>query len=275
MFGALALYAHRGPLFRRYAVFREVRAPDGFFLKRLFRVGWPIGVAYGLEVGLFAVTALLMGTFGTTALAAHQVAIQCAAFTFMVPLGIGMAATVRVGQAVGRGDTGGIRRAGYVALCLACLFMLGTAVIFWTVPEAIVSLYLDLGDPRNAAVVRLAAVLLGIAAVFQLFDGAQVVLVGALRGLEDTRGPMVANFFAYWVIGLTTGAVLGFGYDRGAPGLWWGLVVGLAAAAAMHQARFAYRLRRIVVPGTLPDDLDLKKSGTVISEKHAASEKEG
>lgn len=238
LFLALTAFIQAQPSLRGYGIFTELRRPDGDYFRALFRIGWPIGVSLGIESGLFTTTAILMGWLGTAALAAHQVALQCAAFTFMVPLGVGIAASVRVGQAAGRGDAAGVRRAGWVGIGLAACFMLGGALLFWTLPEAIVSLYLDLDDPANADVVRLAVTLLGIAAVFQLFDGIQVSAAGALRGLKDTRVPMLIGFVAYWVIGLSAGVLLGFGLGWGAPGLWWGLVTGLAAAALLLSLRF-------------------------------------
>ena len=242
LFLALALFVQARRTFRRYGVFTRLGRPDPHYFRELFRIGWPIGVSYGIEVGLFATTAILVGLLGTTALAAHHVALQCASFTFMVPLGIGVAGSVRVGQAAGRGDVAGVRRAGYVAIGLAVTAMLGAATLFWTVPHAIVALYLDTTDPANTAVVRLAVTLLGVAAVFQVFDGVQVAAAGALRGLKDTRVPMLIGFFSYWVIGLSSGGILGFGLERGALGLWWGLVLGLAAAAVLLTWRFCRRV---------------------------------
>jgi MATE family multidrug resistance protein len=241
----LAAYVQGRASLRSYRVFARLGRPDGQYFRELLRIGWPIGVQHGLESGLFMTTAFLMGLLGTSALAAHQVALQCAAFTFMVPLGLGIAGSVRVGQAAGRQDPDGVRRSGFVAMVLAASFMLGAAVLFWAAPEAIVGLYLDLDDPANAQVVRLAASLLGIAAVFQVFDGVQVSAAGALRGLKDTRSPMLIGFLSYWVIGLTTAYVLGFEVGWGAMGLWWGLVLGLASAAVLLAGRFARLARRV------------------------------
>ena len=244
MFGALALLVQARQTFRRYGVFNRLGRPDARYFREIFRIGWPIGVTYGVEVGLFAATAILVGLLGTTTLAAHHVALQCASFTFMVPLGIGVAGSVRVGQAAGRGDADGARQAGYVAIGLAATAMLGAATLFWTAPRALVALYLDTGDPANADVVPLAVTLLGVAAVFQVFDGVQVSAAGALRGLKDTRVPMIIGFFSYWVVGLSTGCVLGFALGWGAEGLWWGLVLGLATAAVLLSWRFRRRVRR-------------------------------
>ncbi|MFQ5568817.1 MAG: MATE family efflux transporter [Rhodothermales bacterium] len=238
LFLALAGYVQGLPRFRTYRLFARLGKPDPHYFREIFRIGWPIGVSYGIEAGLFMMTAFMIGTLGAVPLAAHQVAIQCAAFTFMVPLGIGIATSVRVGQAVGRGDPVGARWAGYLGVLLAGVFMLCAAILFWTVPESIISLYLDLDNPANADVVRLAVTLLGVAAVFQIFDGVQVAAAGGLRGLKDTRVPMVLAFVSYWILGLSIGYLLGFVGGWGARGLWWGLVVGLASASVLLTGRF-------------------------------------
>ena len=245
LFGLLAVFVHRVEPFAKHNVFRRIRTPDPTYLRELLRIGGPMGVSRGIESSLFMITTVMMGTLGTTALAAHQVALQCAAFAFMVPLGIGMAGTVRVGQAAGRGDESAARRAGNVAMGLATLFMVATAILFVTVPRPIVGLYLDLSAAGNAEVVALAIQLLGVAAVFQLFDGAQVAAHGALQGLKDTRVPMGIAAVTYWGVGLTTGYLWGV---RGSSpeGLWWGLVVGLATAAVLLIGRFHRQVGRAV-----------------------------
>ena len=243
---ALAVFVRGQRQFRQYHLFARLGTPDPEYFRELFRIGWPIGVQHGIEAGLFMITAFLIGTLGATPLAAHQIAIQCAAFTFMVPLGIGIATSVRVGQAAGRGDRLGVRWAGLGGLLLSSTFMLCAAFAFWFLPEAIVALYVDVEAPANAAVVRLAVALLGIAAVFQLFDGVQVAAAGALRGLKDTRIPMLIAFCTYWLVGLTTGYVFGLRMGGGVQGLWWGLVLGLASAALLLSLRFVRRSRRLV-----------------------------
>jgi MATE family multidrug resistance protein len=254
LFGLLAWFVHRTAPFADYQVFRQIRAPDRTYLRELLRIGGPMGVSRGIESSLFLVTTVMMGTLGTTALAAHQVALQCAAFAFMVPLGIGMAGTVRVGQAAGRGEVAGARRAGGVAMGLATLFMVATAVLFVTVPRPIVGLYLDLSVADNAAVIELAIRLLGVAAVFQVFDGLQVAAHGALQGLKDTRVPMGIALATYWGVGLTTGYFWGVGAES-PEGLWWGLVLGLATAAALLVARFQWQVERAVLtPSREPSD---------------------
>ena len=216
----------------------HIRRPDFGYLRVLARLGAPIGVSQGVEAGLFIVTLLLMGLISTTALAAHQIAIQFAALTFMVPLGVGLATAVRVGQAAGRNDSVGARRAGFAGILIAAAFMSTTAVFIWLFPQTIVGIFLNVGRAENAEVVRLAVALLGIAAVFQIVDGVQVSAMGALRGLKDTFVPMLISILSYWVAGLGLGYLLAFGLGLGPVGLWWGLVAGLGSAAAALTIRF-------------------------------------
>lgn len=239
--------------FWRLADLVHLRRPDPTALRALFRLGWPIGVSFGLEAGLFAVSTLLIGLVGTAALAAHQIAINAASVTFMIPLGVAMATTVRVGQAAGRGDAAEAERAGWTGVGLGAAFMVGSALLFWLRPEWVVWVYL--GDVAGAdpsassgqalTVAHAAAGLLGIAAVFQIADGVQATASGALRGLKDTRAPMIVGAVAYWGIGMTTALALGFGADLGARGVWWGLTTGLAAAAVGLTTWFRWRIRRL------------------------------
>jgi len=200
------------------------------------------------ETGLFAVSALLMGRIGAAELAGHQVAIQTASFTFMIPLALGVATTARVGHAVGRGDPLGTRAAGLVGILASVSVMSLTALLFWLAPRSVVALYLDVADPLNAAVVGHAVAFLGVAAAFQLFDGLQVSALGALRGLKDTRAPMLITLVSYWFVGLGSGVGLAFGLGFGGVGLWWGLVLGLAVASVALAARFLVLLRRVRPP---------------------------
>ncbi len=247
MFVALGLYVRTGPL-GRFRVFAGLRRPDPEALGALFRLGWPIGVGFGLEGGLFTVATLMVGRLPAheVALAAHQVALNAASVAFMVPLGIGMAGGVRVGQAAGAGDLDGAARAGWTAAALGVSFMALSALLFWFRPDVVVWIYA--GSAPDPAVARLAASLLAIAAVFQLFDGMQAAVAGALRGLKDTRVPMLIAALAYWGLGLTTAAALGLGAGWGARGLWWGLTLGLAAAAVGLSLRFARLTRASPAP---------------------------
>ena len=236
MFIALGLHVRLAPSLRRYRVFVGLRRPDAEMLRYLFALGWPMGVGFGLEAGLFSAATLVMGTFGQTALAAHQVALNAASVAFMVPLGIGMAGSVRVGQAAGGGDAAGAARAGWTAIALGGSFMALSALLFWLRPEWVVWLYA--GRDPDPAVAELAIGLLGVAAVFQLVDGVQASAAGALRGLKDTRVPMLIGAVSYWGLGLSLGAGLGVYGGAGPRGLWWGLTLGLAAAAVLLSARF-------------------------------------
>lgn len=254
MFALMAGYVRFIPALRQYRVFAGLRRPDGEHFRTLFHLGWPIGVQFGLEAGLFLAGTLLVGLFGATALAAHQVALNAASVTFMVPLGIGMAATVRVGQAVGRGDRPGTARAGWTAIALGAGFMGCTALLFWLRPEWVVWVYTGQETGAvSAETIRMAAGLLGIAAVFQVVDGTQAAAAGVLRGLKDTRFPMIIGAVSYWGVGMGTAVLLSFVLEMGASGVWWGLTAGLAMAAVLLTLRF----RR-----WLSQDGDLVPSGT-------------
>src|SRR5690606_34207805 len=234
----LATYCRTASPTRRDRIFSTVGRPDPHYFKEIFRIGWPIGVSIGIESGLFMLTALMIGSTGTTELAADPVALQCAASTLMVPLGVGRAAAVRVAQAIGRRDLEGARRAGVVAIGLATLFMTGPATLFWTLPRVITGFFLDLSNPANDLVAEMAVTLLGIAAAFQIFDGIQVTAAGSLRGLKDTRVPMIIGFVHMWMYGLASGITMCFRIGWGAVGLWYGLVLGLIAASILLTRRF-------------------------------------
>ncbi|MEE2636578.1 MAG: MATE family efflux transporter [Acidobacteriota bacterium] len=191
-------------------------------LVRLLRLGLPAATQVTLEVGVFAVVTALAGRFDTGTLAAHQIVLNVASVTFMVPLGIGSAGAVRVGHAVGRRDPPGVRRAGWTALLLGAGFMSGAAIVFVSVPEAILGLFT--GDPT---VIRVGVSLLLVAALFQLCDGLQGVATGVLRGLGDTRTPLMCNLGGHWLVGLPLGSVLCFVGGWSVFGLWVGLSVGL------------------------------------------------
>ncbi len=245
MFTCIALYVAFQEPYRSYGVLRKLRTPDFSYFRELLRVGLPIGGSIGLEVTLFSATAFLIGTYGAIPIAAHQIAIQCAAIAYMVPLGIGLATSVRVGQNVGAKDFYAAKISGYAGMTLALIFMSCTALLFFLAPNFIVGIYLDTNDPTNLETVLQVISLLGIAALFQLFDGLQATALGALRGLKDTRIPMVLGFIAYWLIGMPTGLGLGFGLEMGPEGFWWGLVIGLLAASIMFTYRFVHMTNRL------------------------------
>ncbi|MEX3839523.1 MULTISPECIES: MATE family efflux transporter [Paraburkholderia] len=226
---------HLRPSHQRFVVARRPTAP---LMGELFTIGWPVAITYAVEATLFLATGLLAGLLGETPLAAHQIALNVASVTFMVPLAIGQAANVRVGYWSGAGVPSAARHAGFVALGLGVGFMSLSALVMVLAPHWIVGLYLHLDDPANAHTVSLAATLLGVAAIFQIVDGAQTVGSGCLRGLKDTRVPMLAATLGYWGIGFPLGYALAFYFGLGALGLWWGLAAGLTTVAVLMTWRF-------------------------------------
>jgi len=226
--------------FRRFHLFGRFWRFDAERTLAMTRLGWPIGLTMALEMGVFALAAYFMGWLGAPAVAAHAVALQLAALTFMVPLGLGQAATVRVGLAVGRGDKAGIARAGWAAWVLGVGFMGTMALAMWSFPRELITLFLA-DVPGNAAVIALAVEFLLVAAAFQLVDGAQVIGAGMLRGLHDTRWPLVFALVGYWVVGLGIGTWLAFGRDWKGVGIWIGLASGLAVVSIMMIVRWMMR----------------------------------
>jgi MATE family multidrug resistance protein len=213
-------------------------------LAEILRLGLPIGGIMGIELGLFLAAGILIGLLGAAALGAHQLVLSCASISFMVPLGLSQAATVRVAYERGSGRAIAARRAGFVAIALGIGFMSAAAVVMWTFPRAIVAAYVDTADPANRALVEMARRLLAIAAVFQVFDGMQTVAAGALRGYRDTLVPMLLAATGYWGAGFLGGWIFAFPLGYGAIGLWWGLALGLAVVAAL----LTLRLCRLASP---------------------------
>jgi len=249
MFFALLAYTLAHKRLRRFHILIRFLKPDWSRFLEILKVGLPIGLTVAAEVGLFSVAAMLMGRLGTNETAAHAVALQLAATAFMVPLGLGMAATVRVGLAYGRGDREGVRKAAWMAVMLGVGFMALTASLFLAMPHTLVSIFLDASDPANADALMLAASYLAIAGLFQLADGAQVVAAHSLRGLSDTRMPSLLAIFGYWFVGLPVAYVLGFVLNWRGVGVWLGLATGLAFVAVLLLSRFAMRERLGLLKG--------------------------
>jgi MATE family multidrug resistance protein len=240
--GALIAVVSADRQFRRFRLFGNWWRLDRDRILAMIRLGWPIGVTMALEMGVFALAAYFMGWIGAPAVAAHAVALQLAALTFMVPLGLGQAATVRVGLALGRRDKAGIAQAGWTGWVAGVGFMGLMALIMWSFPRTLVTLFLS-DVPANAAVIALAVSFLRVAAAFQLVDGAQVIGAGMLRGLHDTRWPLIFALLGYWVVGLGIGSWLAFGRDWKGVGIWVGLASGLAAVAVLMLVRWILRER--------------------------------
>ncbi len=232
---------------RRYRILGRFWRADWSQLFEIARIGLPIAVASLAEVGMFVAAVLLMGLLGTNELAAHAVAVQCAAIAFMVPLGIGQAATVRVGRAVGAGDNPGMVRAGWTAMALAICIAVLPAAAFWFLGDAIVGLFLDRALAENGATISIAVSFLAIAALFQFADSLQVTALGALRGLKDTRVPMLIALAGYWGLGLTSAAFFGVYLDFGGQAIWIALAVGLSVVAVLLVRRFRVQSLRAQV----------------------------
>jgi len=247
-FLVLALIISRHRRFRRYHLFGQWWRPDWVRFRAFWGLGLPIAAILTLEVGVFNAAVFLMGLIGTASLAAHQIAIQIASLTFMVPMGLAQAVTVRVGNALGRGDPVAIARAGWTSFTLAVTFMALMAILMWLMPYRLIGIFIDPADPANAQVVPLAVSFLAIAALFQIVDGAQAVGAGMLRGLHDTKVPMAFALFGYWVVGMGTALALGFGFGWDGVGIWAGLASGLAIVSVMMLARWSLRERLNLVP---------------------------
>jgi MATE family multidrug resistance protein len=236
----LAIYVGRRPGYRDLDLFGRLEPPSREAIGRILRLGLPVGVSLLMEVSMFTMVALMIGTMGTVMVAGHQVTLNFAALTFMVPLGLSMATSVRVGNALGRRDPAGVRLAARAGYALALCSQTVSATLMLAVPGWIAGIYTD--DP---AVVAIAVQLLFLAAIFQLSDGIQVSSAGILRGLNDTRVPMLITIVAYWLVGLPLGAVLGFRLELGARGMWIGMIAGLTAAALLLALRYRAISRRL------------------------------
>lgn len=241
-FLSFTIYVAKDRQFARYDLWRGIFSSSARRLAGYLRIAVPIALTYGSEIGLFSLAAQLMGKLGAAEVAAHQIALQWASISFMVPLGIAQAATVRVGLSIGAGDRPGAIRAGWIAILLGVGFMAAMAIVFWLAGAPLVGLFVaDASSP----VFALAVSYLAIAAMFQLVDGAQAVANGALRGLKDTAVPMVLAAIGYWACGLPAAIWFGFYTGLRGIGVWTGLSVGLAVAAFLLVWRFAYWTHRL------------------------------
>jgi MATE family multidrug resistance protein len=249
MFLALLSFVLIDRRLRRYRLLGRFWRADWSQLYEIVRLGLPIAVAHLAEVGMFLASALLMGLIGTAALAAHAIAIQCAVIAYMVPYGIAQAATVRVGRAVGAGEHRAMARAGWTAVALGIGFAFLPAAAFWFLGGAIVDLFLDTARSENKTAIDLAVSFLAIAALLQFADGTQATAFGALRGLKDTRGPMLISLAGYWGLGLTSAAVFGVYLGFGGQAIWISLAVGVSVVGALLVRRFWAQSVRLIDVG--------------------------
>ncbi|MFK7867629.1 MAG: MATE family efflux transporter [Roseobacter sp.] len=222
----------------QHALFQRLWRADGQMLTRVFRLGWPIGLTGLSESGLFAGSALMMGWLGTVPLAAHGIAVQLASITFMMHLGLSNAATIRAGNAYGRRDPWHMERGALVVTMLSLGFALITVLAFVTWPEPLILVFMSANEPARDQILLIGAGLLVMAALFQLVDGAQAIALGLLRGVQDTKVPMIYAALSYWMVGIPCSYVFGFMLDMEGIGVWLGLVVGLGVAALTLSARF-------------------------------------
>jgi len=242
-FVAMLVVVRLTPKLHQFRVFRRFHRPDWTKLVELYRLGMPIGMTMIFEAMLFNSATLIMGTFGTATVAAHQISLNVPSITFMVPLGVAMAATVRVGLAAGAGDREAVRRAGWSAIFIATSFMVVCALLIWNFPRQIAEFYFGADLRANADAIALTIVFLHVAAAFQVVDGMQVSAALALRGLKDARAPMWIAGGSYWIAGAPMGLWLAFGEHLKGLGIWIGLAFGLLVAAAAMSARFWFLSR--------------------------------
>ena len=245
---AYALLIRSDRRLRRYRIMGRWWRPEWARFKELLRIGLPIALIILAEGGLFSSAAFLMGLIGQPQLAGHTVALQVAALAFQIPFGIGQAVTIRVGYHFGAGDPAAIARAGQAALVMALGYMALPAALMIGAPQLVLRLYIDPAAAKNAAMVGYAVQFLAVAAAFQLFDGMQAVLAGALRGLQDTRVPMLLALTGYWLFGFSVSAVLGFATPLAGLGVWLGLAAGLVVVSLLMLHRWQARARLGLLP---------------------------
>ncbi len=237
----MMIYVMQAEYFKRYDVTFHFKSINTKIIKKILALGLPSGIQYFFEIGAFSFAVVMVGWLGTYQLAAHQIAINLASISFMCALGVSAAGSIRVGNAVGRKNIEETRRAGFTAIIISGSIMGTFGIIFIIFRNILPAFYID-----NPEVISIASTILIIAALFQMFDGVQAVGIGVLRGMTDVKGPTLITFIAYWVVALPAGYLLGFTYDYGIVGVWVGLLLGLAASAALLTVRFNVKSKHII-----------------------------
>lgn len=245
IFMILALYATRKQGLREYTLFARFWRPDWEAFIQVFRLGWPIALTLLAESALFMASMLMMGWVDELTLAAHGIALQITALPFMVHVGLSTAATVRAGRAWGVKDFASLRLAAIAALILSGIMVAATMVVFVTLPAPLVSAFVGPDDPLRDQIIAIGVGLLMVSALFQLADAAQVMALGLLRGVQDTRVPMIIATISYWLVGIPCSYLFGFVFDWGGQGVWLGLVVGLVLAGGFMMVRFWSKVARL------------------------------
>ena len=246
MFGSMILLVQKHPLFKKYQLFTDFWCWSWAYLVKLWQLGIPIAITFTLETLVFYAAVIMMGLIGDTSLAAHAIAMQISSVSYMIPLGFGQVATIRIGLAMGRARPYDAVQAGWVSYVLGVGFMALAAGVMWLAPESLIGFFIDTLAPENRAVVITASQFLFFAAVFQLTDGAQAVAAGMLRGLYDTRTPMLLALIGYWVLGVPIGAFLAFSVGLEGVGIWIGFVVGLSIVAVLLTLRWWRRTQQLL-----------------------------
>ena len=237
----MGLYIYHAPKFRPFRSAFVLRNISKRVIRRILNVGIPAGLQFVFEVGAFGFAAIMMGWLGTVTLAAHQIAISLASISYMMATGMASAATIRVGNQLGRGDLINLRIAGHTSFIMVALFMGIAAIVFLSLKHFLPGLYIS-----DISVIEIASQLLVVAAFFQISDGVQVVAMGALRGIEDVKIPTVIAITAYWILGLPVGYLLAFPWGMGANGVWYGLLIGLSVAALLLSYRFNHLTKNML-----------------------------
>ena len=246
MFAIMTIYAVTRSELKEFEILNRVWQPDWQALAEVFRLGWPISLTLLAEVSLFTISSFMMGWLGVIALAAHGIALQVISVIFMIPLGLTFAATVRVGRAVGRGDATGLYRASVTVTVIAVVIAIIAAILLIAVPEPLIRLFLDSENPDAAAIIAIGVPLLAVAAVFQIVDTLQVIAVGLLRGLKDTKIPMYMAVVSYLIFGVSAAYILAFPMGFEGQGVWSGLAIGLSLAAVLLGGRFMKLMKTAV-----------------------------
>jgi len=250
LFTFLLLVVYAAKATPEHALFQRIWRPDWEAFLRVFQLGWPISLTSLAEVGLFSGAAVLVGWIGVYELAAHGIALQIASVTFLMHLGVSNAATIRAGHAFGRRDEAELRRGGIIASVVSATFVLATVIVFFTFPEQLTGLFIDPDDPLRPQIIAIASTLILFAALFQVADAGQVMALGLLRGVQDTKIPMLIAAFSYWLVAMPASYVLGIVFEFGANGVWAGLVIGLTTAWVVMSIRFWGYSVRIETSGT-------------------------
>lgn len=257
MLASLVLFIGKNSAFHEFKIMR-MHKPRWVYIRKILRLGFPVGIALCVEECLFVVVALMMGHLGVVPLAAHQIALQCMMIAVMISIGIAQAAAVRVSFALGSGENKKAVFKAYMAITTGFLLATLAALVFWLFGKSLANLFLNPAVSTNRPVLELATQLLMIVAIFHIIDAIQIITNGILRGFQDTLVPMLIGFISFWMMGVGSGYVLGFRFGYGAVGLWWGLAIGITVSALLLQWRLYTQCARVLY---LPSEITTSVMG--------------